>query len=118
MMKTSVHLMLAGLAVGAAAVWGAGEASATSFHEPIGGVQELRTMAPLRVCQEDEPCWDCHTMGNHVCGPAVWAQEWGMGPGGHTGSAGPLRPIYLPQPGCPNPHFYFDQHGIPHVICW
>lgn len=20
-------------------------------------------------CQEDEPCWDCHTMGNRVCGP-------------------------------------------------
>lgn len=20
-------------------------------------------------CTEDMPCWDCHTMGNHVCGP-------------------------------------------------
>ncbi len=20
------------------------------------------------VCQEDEPCWDCHTMGNLICG--------------------------------------------------
>lgn len=20
-------------------------------------------------CQEDEPCWDCSTMGNGVCGP-------------------------------------------------
>lgn len=20
-------------------------------------------------CMEDEPCWDCTTMGNHVCGP-------------------------------------------------
>lgn len=20
-------------------------------------------------CQEDEPCWDCETMGNMVCGP-------------------------------------------------
>lgn len=18
-------------------------------------------------CQEDQPCWDCHTMGNHTC---------------------------------------------------
>lgn len=34
---------------------------------------------PLRVdneqqpgtCQEDDPCWDCSTMGNHVCGPVV-----------------------------------------------
>jgi hypothetical protein len=21
------------------------------------------------TCQEDMPCWDCHTMGNRVCGP-------------------------------------------------
>jgi len=20
-------------------------------------------------CQEDMPCWNCHTMGNHICGP-------------------------------------------------
>lgn len=20
-------------------------------------------------CQEDAPCWNCHTMGNHQCGP-------------------------------------------------
>lgn len=19
-------------------------------------------------CEEDMPCWDCHTMGNHICG--------------------------------------------------
>jgi hypothetical protein len=24
--------------------------------------------ADVPYCQEDEPCWDCHTMGNHVCG--------------------------------------------------
>jgi hypothetical protein len=21
------------------------------------------------TCLEDEPCWDCHTMGNKECGP-------------------------------------------------
>jgi len=21
------------------------------------------------ACQEDEPCWDCTTMGNLICGP-------------------------------------------------
>jgi hypothetical protein len=26
------------------------------------------TIAPLS-CYEDEPCWDCTTMGNGVCGP-------------------------------------------------
>lgn len=20
-------------------------------------------------CQEDQPCWDCRTMGNRICGP-------------------------------------------------
>ena len=23
------------------------------------------------TCQEDEPCWDCETMGNRICGPTV-----------------------------------------------
>lgn len=23
------------------------------------------------TCWEDEPCWDCFHMGNHVCGPTV-----------------------------------------------
>jgi hypothetical protein len=23
------------------------------------------------ICDEDEPCWDCRTMGNRVCGP-MW----------------------------------------------
>lgn len=24
--------------------------------------------APTR-CAEDDPCWNCHTMGNLICGP-------------------------------------------------
>lgn len=24
---------------------------------------------PPKVCQEDEGCWDCTTMGNKECGP-------------------------------------------------
>lgn len=26
------------------------------------------TPTPEPVCQEDEPCWDCETMGNRICG--------------------------------------------------
>lgn len=26
-------------------------------------------VAPTQDCQEDMPCWDCNTMGNHICGP-------------------------------------------------
>ena len=29
------------------------------------------TTVPPAVCQEDEPCWDCETMGNRICGPTV-----------------------------------------------
>jgi len=29
------------------------------------------TVPPVVPCEEDEPCWDCETMGNKVCGPAV-----------------------------------------------
>lgn len=27
--------------------------------------------APEPVCQEDEPCWNCETMGNKVCGAGI-----------------------------------------------
>lgn len=32
-----------------------------------------RTPAPVPSvsCVEDEPCWDCDTMGNRTCGPTV-----------------------------------------------
>ena len=26
---------------------------------------------PVAVCHEDEPCWDCKTMGNKICGPVA-----------------------------------------------
>lgn len=26
------------------------------------------TVTTRDACQEDEPCWDCSTMGNRVCG--------------------------------------------------
>lgn len=37
----------------------------------IGGIFSLPEGKPRSpvTCQEDEPCWDCQTMGNHVCGP-------------------------------------------------
>ncbi|KIF05172.1 hypothetical protein PL81_14680 [Streptomyces sp. RSD-27] len=30
-------------------------------------------------CEEDEPCWDCHTMGNRVCGADVPPECQGAG---------------------------------------
>lgn len=23
------------------------------------------------TCHEDDPCWDCETMGNQICGPVT-----------------------------------------------
>lgn len=30
---------------------------------------ELAELAAAPQCEEDQPCWDCKTMGNGVCGP-------------------------------------------------
>jgi LPXTG-motif cell wall-anchored protein len=32
-----------------------------------GSCRDVNPNAP-QWCQEDEPCWDCHTMGNKICG--------------------------------------------------
>lgn len=48
-----------------------------------GPLTVARPIPPkAKTCQEDEPCWDCHTMGNHICGPspAVIAYEGTLGP--------------------------------------
>lgn len=92
--------------VGTALVAGAGSAAAegpTVYTAPVRTLELPlqswpwgRTITPLPLhCEEDEPCWDCATMGNRICGePRVLRSiPWGaFGPGGHTGSAGPLRP--------------------------
>lgn len=31
--------------------------------------QITTTNHPDERCHEDDPCWDCSTMGNRVCGP-------------------------------------------------
>lgn len=33
------------------------------------------------VCLEDQPCWDCATMGNQVCGPVDHGLTHGARPG-------------------------------------
>lgn len=56
------YLLITAVFVGAAA-------------QPTGATPD-RSGRPVRTwtlhevppCQEDEPCWDCATMGNHICG--------------------------------------------------
>lgn len=32
--------------------------------------------ASQTVCEEDQPCWDCVVMGNHMCGPDQSVEAW------------------------------------------
>lgn len=32
--------------------------------------EQHHKQTPAATCHEDEPCWDCKTMGNKTCGPA------------------------------------------------
>lgn len=48
-------------------------------------------------CQEDDPCWDCHALGNRVCGPAndgeratAW-DVWDYSNGAHSLKIDPSR---------------------------
>lgn len=59
----------------AAAVVIAGFGIDTSIPPVIDpGPAPATVAAKATECHEDEPCWDCHTMGNRICGselPAV-----------------------------------------------
>lgn len=40
--------------------------------EPVGPPPTTTTTIPdVQTCFEDEPCWDCETMGNKICGPVT-----------------------------------------------
>lgn len=39
--------------------------------QPVQPVQVAQPVATPAPCEEDEPCWDCKTMGNHICGPVA-----------------------------------------------
>ena len=36
----------------------------------VGTHQHAATTVAHR-CEEDQPCWNCKTMGNHICGPST-----------------------------------------------
>lgn len=51
--------------------FGAGFAS-HAIVDRIAGQAELRSLvANSDTCLEDDPCWQCETMGNGVCGPVT-----------------------------------------------
>lgn len=31
--------------------------------------EDIKRTLEQAPCAEDEPCWDCETMGNRICGP-------------------------------------------------
>ena len=41
------------------------------FTETECEIQVVRGESHYARCEEDEPCWDCRTMGNMKCGPSA-----------------------------------------------
>lgn len=65
--RAEVRLMLAlGLLLGSLMLAGLYWFSSWYGYEPA-----RYEKPPSQECQEDEPCWDCKTMGNLVCGSQV-----------------------------------------------
>ncbi|AGU91975.1 hypothetical protein ADAWI_58 [Mycobacterium phage Adawi] len=56
----------AGVFIGLAAGLPLGMAVAAPKDAAPVTVQSTKVAAQ---CEEDEPCWDCTTMGNRICGP-------------------------------------------------
>jgi len=53
-------------------------AGAVSLASLSGGVVASCEPEPV-ACQEDDPCWDCATMGNGLCGPLLaYAEPHGL----------------------------------------
>ena len=49
-------------------------------HQPKPTPIPTPTIGKAWACQEDEPCWDCRTMGNQICGPAAFPNTGGPPP--------------------------------------
>ena len=66
------HLRNHGDTIGACSDGGSDTGSSIEEDEPEpSNPRQPTTTVPPAVCQEDEPCWDCETMGNRICGPTV-----------------------------------------------
>lgn len=39
------------------------------IDQPPGTYLPAPSLTPSPVIEEDDPRWDCHTMGNRICGP-------------------------------------------------
>jgi hypothetical protein len=49
--------------------------AAALFGAAVSHDATPRQFAPR--CEEDQPCWDCATMGNLICGPdGVYPETW------------------------------------------
>lgn len=65
-------MLVVGLAVLVAAAAAGAFGPEASRHPGAGGTPGVATTGPwVGQVEEDEPGWDCTTMGNRVCGPQV-----------------------------------------------
>lgn len=59
---TALAVIVSGLTIGAAI-------------PDSGGSVTRPTTSPAAACEEDQPCWDCSLMGDHICGPLTDAER-------------------------------------------
>jgi hypothetical protein len=89
------------IALSAGLTLGAVDASRNTIHTPEPS-PSITWSAPAVLtqsvqCQEDDPCWDCHALGNRVCGPANDAEKsaawdvWEYANGAHSLKVDPSK---------------------------
>jgi len=44
-------------------------APSTIKRKGLNNAKHCAKAKPAPECMEDQPCWDCRTMGNKICGP-------------------------------------------------
>lgn len=79
-------------------------ASQAPSQAPFMGLTQVlhaqRAQAPTLVtCDEDQPCWDCKTMGNLICGPVQAPTEAPTeAPAPMDTITAPIQPTASPEP--------------------
>lgn len=76
-MRITRSLTIPALALGLLAAGSAGSAlTQGGWTSNPPATEQVAAAAPTEYCEEDQPCWDCESMGNQICGlPDVPANE-------------------------------------------
>lgn len=82
MFTANVRILSARIALAAGMVvssLGYGLVSAVELH--AAPAAPAHPTVSVAACEEDQPCWDCTTMGNRICGVDVGGPAYAPGTG-------------------------------------